>query len=105
VLRHRQDRWLKLCQAYRRQQGCDFISAMPTNLYGPRDNFDLDSSHVIPALIRKAHEAKLQGDPSKAQRELGWKAETTFSELVAEMVKSDLELIGSDPDAVARVDY
>ena len=50
---------IKLCQAYRRQYGCDFISAMPTNLYGPGDNFDLASSHVMPALIRKAHEAKL----------------------------------------------
>ena len=49
---------IKLCQAYRRQHGRDFISAMPTNLYGPGDNFDLQSSHVIPALMRKAHEAK-----------------------------------------------
>ena len=49
---------IKLCQAYRRQYGCDFISAMPTNLYGPGDNFDLDSSHVLPALIRKFHDAK-----------------------------------------------
>ena len=53
---------LKLCQAYRREYGCDFISAMPTNLYGPEDNFDLATSHVIAALIRKAHEAKLYGD-------------------------------------------
>jgi GDP-L-fucose synthase len=53
---------IKLAQAYRKQHGCDFISAMPTNLYGPGDNFDLDSSHVMPALIRKAHEAKLRGD-------------------------------------------
>ena len=52
---------IKLCQAYRRQYGCDFISAMPTNLYGPGDNFDLASSHVIPALIRKAHEARQSG--------------------------------------------
>jgi GDP-L-fucose synthase len=52
---------LKLCQAYRRQHGCDFISAMPTNLYGPGDNFDLTTSHVIPALMRKAHEAKISG--------------------------------------------
>jgi len=52
---------IKLCQAYRKQHGCDFISAMPTNLYGPGDNFDLNSSHVIPALIRKAHEAKTGG--------------------------------------------
>ena len=50
---------IKLCQAYRREYGCDFISAMPTNLYGPGDNFDLATSHVLPALIRKAHEAKL----------------------------------------------
>ena len=52
---------IKLCQAYRRQHGRDYISAMPTNLYGPGDNFDLNSSHVLPALIRKAHEAKLSG--------------------------------------------
>jgi GDP-L-fucose synthase len=50
---------IKLCQAYRRQHGRDFIGVMPTNLYGPGDNFDLDTSHVLPALIRKAHEAKL----------------------------------------------
>ena len=49
---------IKLCQAYRRQYGCDFISAMPTNLYGPGDNFDLDSSHVLPALMRKFHDAR-----------------------------------------------
>ena len=51
---------IKLCQAYRRQYGCDFISAMPTNLYGPHDNFDLASSHVLPALVRKFHDAKLE---------------------------------------------
>ena len=53
---------IKLCQAFRRQHGRDFISAMPTNLYGPGDNFDLASSHVLPAFIRKAHEAKRRGD-------------------------------------------
>jgi GDP-L-fucose synthase len=52
---------IKLCQAYRRQHGCDFISAMPTNLYGPGDNFDLMSSHVVPALIAKMHHAKQVG--------------------------------------------
>jgi GDP-L-fucose synthase len=52
---------IKLCQAYRRQYGCDFISAMPTNMYGLNDNFDLFSSHVLPALIRKFHEAKTSG--------------------------------------------
>lgn len=50
---------IKMCQAYRRQFGCNFISAMPTNLYGPGDNFDLQNSHVLPALIRKFHEAKV----------------------------------------------
>ncbi len=52
---------LKLAEAYRRQLGCDFISAMPTNLYGPGDNYDLATSHVLPALIRKAHEARARG--------------------------------------------
>jgi GDP-L-fucose synthase len=54
---------IKLCQAYRRQHGHDFVSAMPTNLYGPGDNFDLASSHVMPALIRKAHEASITRAP------------------------------------------
>lgn len=52
---------IKLSEAMRLQHSCDFISAMPTNLYGPEDNFDLNSSHVLPALIRKAHEAKVTG--------------------------------------------
>jgi GDP-L-fucose synthase len=52
---------IKLCESYRRQYGCDFISAMPTNLYGPNDNYDLNNSHVLPALIRKFHEAKIEG--------------------------------------------
>ena len=55
---------IKLCQAYRRQFGCDFISVMPTNLYGPRDNYNLETSHVLPALIRKFHEAKTEGQPT-----------------------------------------
>ncbi len=55
---------VKLCQAYRAQHDCDFISAMPTNLYGPGDNYDLQTSHVIPALIRKAEAARLAGDES-----------------------------------------
>jgi GDP-L-fucose synthase len=54
---------IKLCQSYRRQYGSNFISGMPTNLYGIRDNFDLTSSHVLPALIRKFHDAKLRGSP------------------------------------------
>ena len=53
---------VKMCQAYRKQYGSDFISAMPTNLYGPGDNYDLKTSHVLPALIRKAHEAKAAGE-------------------------------------------
>ena len=53
---------IKLCDAYRSQYGCNFISAMPCNLYGPNDNYDLQHSHVIPALIRKFHEAKLRNE-------------------------------------------
>ncbi|HJO87483.1 MAG TPA: GDP-L-fucose synthase, partial [Rhodospirillales bacterium] len=53
---------IKMCEAYRQQYGCDFISAQPNNLYGPGDNFDLESSHVIPALMHKAHIAKINGD-------------------------------------------
>jgi GDP-L-fucose synthase len=54
---------IKLCDAYRSQYGCNFISVMPTNLYGPNDNYDLNNSHVLPALIRKFHEAKRNGEP------------------------------------------
>jgi GDP-L-fucose synthase len=53
---------VKLCETYRDQYGADFISAMPTNLYGPNDNYDLNNSHVLPAIIRKFHSAKLKGD-------------------------------------------
>lgn len=53
---------LKMCEAYRAQYGCDFVAIMPTNLYGTNDNFDLTTSHVMPALIRKFHEAKMRGD-------------------------------------------
>jgi GDP-L-fucose synthase len=55
---------IKLCQAYRKQYGCSFIAAMPTNLYGPGDNFDLEKSHVLPALIRKFHDAKMNSLPA-----------------------------------------
>ena len=55
---------IKLCQAYRKQHGLDFICALPTNLYGPNDNFELNSSHVLPALLRKVHEAKLAEAPT-----------------------------------------
>jgi GDP-L-fucose synthase len=54
---------IKMCDAYRSQYGCNFISVMPTNLYGPNDNYDLEKSHVLPALIRKFHEAKRDGQP------------------------------------------
>ncbi len=55
---------IKLCESFRRQYGCNFISAMPTNLYGPNDNYDLNNSHVLPALLRKMHEAKQSNSPS-----------------------------------------
>jgi GDP-L-fucose synthase len=53
---------IKMCDAYRHQYGCNFISVMPTNLYGPNDNYDLNTSHVLPALIRKFHEAKIKNE-------------------------------------------
>ncbi|MCK5296096.1 MAG: GDP-L-fucose synthase [Alphaproteobacteria bacterium] len=69
---------IKLCQAYMRQYGCNFISAMPTNLYGAGDNYDLETSHVLPALIRKAHEAK-----TKNQTELEvWGSGTPMREFL-----------------------
>jgi GDP-L-fucose synthase len=55
---------IKLCQSYHKQYGCNFISAMPTNLYGPGDNYDLKNSHVLPALLRKFHEAKQKNEPT-----------------------------------------
>ena len=54
---------IKMCEAYRDQYGCNFISAMPTNLYGPNDNYDLNTSHVLPAILKKVHMAKKNGDP------------------------------------------
>lgn len=55
---------IKMCEAYRAQYGCDFISVMPTNLYGPNDNYDLQNSHVLPAMIKKFHEAKMTNKPT-----------------------------------------
>ncbi len=69
---------IKLCETYREQYGCHFISLMPTNLYGPRDNFDLKTSHVLPALIRKFHEAKVSG---QAQVEL-WGTGSPYREFL-----------------------
>lgn len=54
---------IKMCESYRRQYGCNFISVMPTNLYGPNDNYDLNNSHVLPALLRKFHTAKIENQP------------------------------------------
>ncbi len=54
---------IKMCESYRRQYGCNFVSVMPTNLYGPNDNYDLQNSHVLPAMIRKFHEAKINNKP------------------------------------------
>lgn len=69
---------IKMCQAYRRQYGCDFISAMPTNMYGPNDNYDPLGSHVLPALIRKFHEAKTAGRPEV----VCWGTGTPFREFL-----------------------
>ena len=69
---------IKMCQAYRREYGCDFISAMPTNMYGPNDNYDLQNSHVLPALIRKFHEAKSSG----AREVVCWGTGSPFREFL-----------------------
>jgi len=69
---------IKMCQSYNRQYGTRFISAMPTNLYGPNDNFDLTNSHVLPALLRKFHEAKVSGAP----RVTVWGSGTPFREFI-----------------------
>lgn len=69
---------IKMCQAYRREYGCDFISAMPTNMYGPNDNYDLQNSHVLPALIRKFHEAKVSG----AREVVCWGTGSPFREFL-----------------------
>jgi GDP-L-fucose synthase len=69
---------IRLCQAYRKQYGCDFISAMPTNLYGPGDNFDPTGSHVVPALLRKFHEAKVTG----ARSAIVWGSGTPMREFL-----------------------
>ncbi len=74
---------IKLCQAYRRQYGSDFISAMPTNLYGPGDNFDLASSHVIPALIRKFHDARIGAERSGGSNRVEvWGTGSAFREFL-----------------------
>jgi GDP-L-fucose synthase len=69
---------IKMCQAYRRQYGYDFISAMPTNMYGPNDNYDLQNSHVLPALIRKFHDAKI----SRAREVVCWGTGSPFREFL-----------------------
>lgn len=69
---------IKMCDAYRSQYGCNFISAMPTNLYGPNDNYDLQTSHVIPALLRKFHEAKVRN----ADRVVVWGTGTPMREFM-----------------------
>lgn len=69
---------LKLCEAYRRQHGCNFISAMPTNMYGSNDHYDLQTSHVLPALIRKFHEAKTRGE----KRVVCWGSGEPFREFL-----------------------
>ena len=86
---------IKLCESYNRQYGTDFRSVMPTNLYGPGDNFDLESSHVIPALIRKFHEAKQSQAPSVAI----WGSGTPKREFlhVDDMASACLHVLGLDP--------
>ena len=76
---------IKLCQAFRKQYGCNFISAMPTNLYGEGDNYDLENSHVLPGMLRRIHEAKVAGKSTVALWGTGWpKREFLFSDDLAE---------------------
>lgn len=83
--------WIKMCQSYNRQYGTNFIACMPTNLYGPWDNFDLESSHVLPAMIRKFHEAKINGEKEVT---LWWDG-SSFREFlyVDDMAKACLHLM------------
>ena len=76
---------IKLCQAYARQYGTDFICAMPTNIYGPGDNFDLQNSHVLPALIRKVHEAKVKGERAVTIWGTGTRAGNFFTPTILRM--------------------
>ena len=87
---------VKLCQAYRIQYGADFISSMPTNLYGPYDNFDLQTSHVMPALLRKTHEAKL----SKQKEVTVWGTGKPLREFMH--VKGEVKFDVSKPDGSPR---
>lgn len=88
---------IKTCESYRRQYGCDFRSAMPTNLYGPNDNFDLQSSHVLPALLRKFHQAARQGDEIVPV----WGSGRPRREFlhVDDMADACVHLMGLEPDA------
>lgn len=83
--------WIKMCQSYNRQYGTNFIACMPTNLYGPWDNFDLESSHVLPAMIRKFHEAKINGE----KEVILWWDGGSFREFlyVDDMAKASLHLM------------
>jgi len=92
---------IKLCQAYREQHKSDFISAMPTNLYGPRDNFDLETSHVLPALIRKFHEAKMTGSTDPV---VLWGTGTPRREFlyIEDMADACLFLLKAPEEAIAK---
>jgi GDP-L-fucose synthase len=103
---------VKLCESYNRQYGRAYVSAMPTNLYGPNDNYDLANSHVLPALLRKAHEAKERGDPElvvwgsgKPMREFLYvdeMAEACVFLMENEGIKDGLFNVGSGTDVTIR---
>jgi GDP-L-fucose synthase len=91
---------IKLCEAYHKQYGHDFISLMPTNLYGPNDNFDLQTSHVLPALIRKFHEAKLDGSTASVQL---WGSGSPLREFlhVDDMARACIHVLELDEEKMA----
>lgn len=92
---------VEMCHAYNRQYGTRYVAAMPTNLYGPNDNYDLQNSHVLPALIRKMHEAKLRGDASVTV----WGSGTPRRELLHsdDMADACLFLIEAEPQRLASL--
>jgi len=83
---------IKLCESYKREYGTDFRSVMPTNLYGPNDNFDRKTSHVLPALLRKFHEAKVAGSET-ARRLHGFKTRLESTHRIERRDRIDLPLV------------
>jgi GDP-L-fucose synthase len=97
---------IEMCSAYNRQYGAKFLAVMPTNLYGPNDNYDLQSSHVLPALIRKVHEAKVRGDPKVSVWGTGMpRREFLYSDDLADACLFLMNLPGSEFERLLSADH